>query len=199
MLLKCCVRYLNPALHQWGRTGWRMMIHCQQQNWRFAEKIACLDSKSLYELLTRGVTSGVKRGAVPDHSGAPKSTNNFASTFISAVHLLPKDLMLKYGGAKNLFLVPGAIYPRYALILTMCFDKDMINLIYEKKWIVFQAKNCPNFQLDPTSLNRLFEIFLLSRHHSLPGEDLHWSTSVECRSSSTDCSFEHVKGKVWRY
>jgi len=32
--------------------------------------------------------------------GAPKGLNNVTSTFFNSVHLLPKDLRFKYGGAK---------------------------------------------------------------------------------------------------
>ena len=55
--------------------------------------------------LLRGKASGGKGGTIPR---VPKSSNNVASTFFSAVNLLPKDI----GSIKeepNLFLVPGAI------------------------------------------------------------------------------------------
>jgi len=48
--------------------------------------------------------------------------------------------MVKHGGAKNLFLAPGAIYPFYPLFLTVCFDKDMINLINEKNELFTRHK-----------------------------------------------------------
>jgi len=40
--------------------------------------------------------------------GAPKRPNNVTSTFFNTVHLLPKDLRFKHGGAK-LAYCPGAI------------------------------------------------------------------------------------------
>ena len=61
---------------------------------------------------TRDVTTGARGHSF---SGAEslrgeKSHSSVISTFFRTVHLLPKDLRFKHGGAK--LISPGAIYPR---------------------------------------------------------------------------------------
>jgi len=62
-------------------------------------------STALDSGVTRGQGGTIPRepkhyGGAESLRGALKTPNNVASTFFKAVHLLPKDLRLKHGGAK---------------------------------------------------------------------------------------------------
>jgi len=63
-----------------------------------------ITAQSRNRLEGRGVTKGGKGGAIPwapsHYGGAEKSQQYITSTFFNTVHLLPKDLSSKQGGAK---------------------------------------------------------------------------------------------------
>ena len=160
------------------------------------EKIADLGSKSLYELLTRCITRGTEDAQCRITGGALK-VPTISQVLSSLQHIYSQKTLCSNLGAPKLVSSPG----RPVRSLRPCslpFVLTKIWLIqFMKKVNVLQEKNCPSFYLDPTSLNSLFWSLLLG-FHSLPEEDLHWSTSAECWCSSTSCSFEHVTAKVSR-
>ena len=66
-------------------------------------------SRSLAYRSIQGCNEGARGAQCPlgaESLGPPKSPNNVASTFCDKVHLLPKDLRFKHGGAK-LVSCPG--------------------------------------------------------------------------------------------
>jgi len=69
----------------------------------------------------------LRRGAKGEQFPGAKSSNKFTSTFFSTVHLLPKELRFKHGGAK-LASCPG----RYPTSLRPCVEQR-----YERqRWFI---------------------------------------------------------------
>jgi len=78
----------------------------------------------------------------PNHSEAPKSTNSSASTFVYTIQYIysQKTLCSNMGAPKTSFLPWAPAILGTLLLPSVCFDKDMIKLIYEKSDIYSRQK-----------------------------------------------------------